>query len=92
VALLFPITGESSASFPGPARSGASPELPQKEVERFYYRAALDAGVLNQNGVETIMFGPGELRFAHTDQEVVALQEVRDAVKIYAAAALQLLA
>ncbi len=37
------------------------------------------------------MLGPGDLRFAHTDQEVVSLQEVRDAARIYAATALELL-
>lgn len=74
------------------ATVGASRELTQKETELFYSPAALDAGFLNRNGIETVMFGPGDLRFAHTNQEVVALQEVRDAAKIYAAAALQLLA
>ena len=67
-------------------------ELSQKEAGFFYSPAALDAGFLNRHGIETIMFGPGDLRFAHTDQEAVALQEVRDAAKIYAATALQLLA
>ena len=38
------------------------------------------------------MFGPGDLRFAHTDEEVVSVQEVRDAARIYAATALELLA
>jgi acetylornithine deacetylase len=57
----------------------------------FYSPAALDAGCLNRHGIEAIMFGPGDLRFAHTDQDVVSLQEVRDAAKIYAATALQML-
>jgi acetylornithine deacetylase/succinyl-diaminopimelate desuccinylase-like protein len=69
----------------------ASRELTQKESELFYSPAALDAGFLNRNGIETIMFGPGDLRFAHTDQEAVPLQDVRDAAKIYAATAMQLL-
>jgi hypothetical protein len=43
-------------------------------------------------GIETVMFGPGALRFAHTDQDLVSLSEVRDAARIYAAAALRLLA
>jgi acetylornithine deacetylase len=73
------------------ATASASHELTQREAELFYSPAALDAGFLNRNGLETIMFGPGDLRFAHTDQEVVSLQEVRDAAKIYAASALQLL-
>jgi acetylornithine deacetylase/succinyl-diaminopimelate desuccinylase-like protein len=69
----------------------ASRELTKKESELFYSPAALDAGLLNRNGIETIMFGPGDLRFAHTDQEAVPLQEVRDAAKIYAVTAMQLL-
>jgi len=69
----------------------ASCELTKRESELFYSPAALDAGFLNRNGIETIMFGPGDLRFAHTDQEAVPLQEVRDAAKINAATALQLL-
>ncbi len=74
------------------AISSASRELIKKEPQLFYSPAALDAGFLNRNGIETIMFGPGDLRFAHTDQEAVPLEEVRDAAKIYAATALQLLA
>jgi acetylornithine deacetylase len=74
------------------ATASASRQLTRREAEWFYSPAALDAGVLNRNGIETIMFGPGDLRFAHTDEEVVSLQEVRDAAKIYAATALQLLA
>ena len=66
--------------------------LKGQDGEVFYSPAALDAGYLNQRGIETIMFGPGDLRFAHTDQEVVSVQEVRDAVRIYAATALELLA
>jgi acetylornithine deacetylase/succinyl-diaminopimelate desuccinylase-like protein len=30
------------------------------------------------------MWGPGDLRFAHTDAEVVSLEEVGDAAKMYA--------
>jgi acetylornithine deacetylase/succinyl-diaminopimelate desuccinylase-like protein len=66
--------------------------LNEQDGEVFYSPAALDAGHLNQRGIETIMFGPGDLRFAHTDQEVVSVQEVRDAARIYAATALELLA
>lgn len=56
-----------------------------------YSPAALDAGYLNHAGIETVMFGPGELRFAHSDEEVVPLEDVRIAAKIYAATALALL-
>ena len=90
-AFMYP----SEVSEDGPlvaAISSASRELTKRESELFYSPAALDAGFLNRKGIETIMFGPGDLRFAHTDQEAVPLQEVRDAAKIYAATALQLLA
>ncbi len=66
--------------------------LKGQDDEVFYSSAALDAGYLNHRGIETIMFGPGDLRFAHTDQEVVSVQEVLDAARIYAATALELLA
>jgi acetylornithine deacetylase len=70
----------------------AACRLMGSSTEPFYAHASLDAGYLNRVGIETVMFGPGDLRFAHTDKEVVSLQEVREAARIYAAAALQLLA
>lgn len=90
-AFMYP----SEVSRDGPlvtALYSATRELIMIESELFYSPAALDAGLLNLKGIETIMFGPGDLRFAHTDQDAVTLQEVRDAAKIYAATALQLLA
>ena len=90
-AFMYPSEVAPNAQFVA-AISSASRELIKKEPELFYSPAALDAGFLNRNGIEAIMFGPGDLRFAHTDQEAVPLQEVRDAAKIYAATALQLLA
>ena len=72
--------------------AGCIRELTKREPELMFSPAALDAGFLNRRGVEAIMFGPGDLRFAHTAEDLVSLQEVRDAAKIYAAIALHLLA
>ena len=89
-AFMYPSEVAQDCAVAAAAKS-AIRELTKQEAEWFCSPAALDAGFLNRNGIETIMFGPGDLRFAHTDQEAVSVQEVRDAAKIYAAAALQLL-
>jgi acetylornithine deacetylase len=89
-AFMYPSEVGRDAALVG-AIHRASRELTKKESELFYSPAALDAGFLNRNGIETVMFGPGDLRFAHTDQEAVPLQEVRDAAKIYAATAMHFL-
>lgn len=54
--------------------------------------SCLDAGYLNRQGIEAVMFGPGEPRFVHTDREVVRLAEVREAAGILSHLALALLA
>lgn len=74
------------------ALAAAVRERRGREAEFFYSPAALDAGYLNLKGIETVMFGPGDLSLAHTDRDLVQLDEVREAERIYAAAALQLLA
>ena len=74
------------------AIANATQKNSNEQAEKFYSPAALDAGFLNRSGIETIMFGPGDLRLAHTDQDLVLLQEVRAAAKILANTALQLLA
>lgn len=70
----------------------ASRELNGQDGEVFYSPAALDAGYLNQRSIETIMFGPGDLRFAHTDEEVVSTRDLHDAARVYAGLALEMLA
>ncbi len=70
---------------------GAAREMAGETGPPIYFPAALDAGYLNEKGIETVMFGPGDLAFAHTDAEVVPLGQVRRAARVYAAAALQML-
>ncbi len=69
----------------------AAREMAGETGPPLWFPAALDAGYLNENGIETVMFGPGDLAFAHTDAEVVPLEQVRRAARVYAAAALQML-
>ena len=70
---------------------GAHRAVTGDNADCYYSPAALDAGYLIRRNVDTVMFGPGDLRFAHTDQEIVSLAEVRAAAQVYAATALQML-
>jgi acetylornithine deacetylase len=90
-AMMFPSEVASDCAIAA-VMGSTSRKIMGIDSEPFYSPAALDAGYLNRAGIETIMFGPGDLRLAHTDYELVSLQEVRDAARIYAAAAFQLLA
>ena len=89
-AFMYPSEVDADCAVAAAVRR-AGRALNGQDGEVFYLPAALDAGYLNQRGIETIMFGPGDLHFAHTDEEVVSMQEVRDAARIYAATALELL-
>jgi len=62
----------------------ASRAVRGRDAETFYSHAALDAGYLTRAGIDAVMWGPGNLRFAHTDAEVVSLREVGEAAKMYA--------
>ncbi len=66
------------------AIQAASRAVRGREAEVFYSHAALDAGYLTQAGIEATMWGPGDLRFAHTAAEVVSLREVEEAARMYA--------
>jgi acetylornithine deacetylase/succinyl-diaminopimelate desuccinylase-like protein len=90
-AFMYPSEVDADCAVAAAVRS-ACRALKGQESEVFYSPAALDAGYLNQRGIEAIMFGPGDLRFAHTDQEVVSIQDVCEAARIYAGLALVMLA
>jgi len=57
-----------------------------------YFNSSLDAGLLNRLDIETLMFGPGNVEFAHTSEEVVPVEQVALAAKIYSYAVLDYLA
>lgn len=56
-----------------------------------YFNSSLDAGLLNRKNIETLMFGPGNVEFAHTSEEVVPVEQVALAAKVYAYAVLDYL-
>ncbi|MHA1334003.1 MAG: ArgE/DapE family deacylase [Candidatus Odinarchaeia archaeon] len=68
---------------------GRAYEAVMGEPAKYYGFAAVDdAAFLNKAGIPTVTLGPGDLRVAHAPNEYVKIQEVIDAAKIYAYAAL----
>lgn len=55
------------------------------EPETFYSPAAFDQGYLNHVGIPTVNWGPGEYKFAHTDNDLASVERTRDAALVYAA-------
>ena len=43
---------------------------------------ATDAGVYNQAGIPTVVFGPGDIAQAHTDSEWISLDQLNQAISI----------
>jgi acetylornithine deacetylase len=54
-----------------------------KQAETFYSNGAIDAGYLNKNHIPAVMFGPGQMNFWHTDNEVLAVDDLIDGAYIY---------
>ncbi|MEO7403750.1 MAG: hypothetical protein ABIU95_08795, partial [Burkholderiales bacterium] len=59
------------------AMLGAAPES-------FYGQSAHDQGYLNFVGIQTVNFGSGEEKFAHTDLDMASVDKTFDAAKVYA--------
>lgn len=51
-----------------------------------YSSGALDAGYLQNLGVESVMWGPGDPVQFHTDEEAVSIAELVDVAQSYRAA------
>jgi acetylornithine deacetylase len=47
---------------------------------------AFDQGYLNHMGIDTVNFGAGESRYAHTDLDMASVTRVREAARVYARA------
>jgi acetylornithine deacetylase/succinyl-diaminopimelate desuccinylase-like protein len=49
-----------------------------------YSSASADAGLLNRAGIPCVSYGPGSVRLAHTDDDVVSLRQVAEASQVLA--------
>lgn len=52
--------------------------------DEYYAQSAFDQGYLNNVGISTVNFGPGEQLFAHTDNDIASADRVFDAARVFA--------
>jgi len=60
-----------------------------REPKFSYSTAANDTGLLNVRGIQAINYGSRDIRFQHTDHDLVSVNSVFDAAKVFAFMALQ---
>jgi acetylornithine deacetylase/succinyl-diaminopimelate desuccinylase-like protein len=56
----------------------------KKQPQFSYSTAANDTGLLNAKGLQAINYGARDIRFQHTDHDVVSIASVYDAAKVFA--------
>jgi acetylornithine deacetylase/succinyl-diaminopimelate desuccinylase-like protein len=61
----------------------ASAVMLGRPAETYYAAAAFDQGYLNHMGIPTANYGPGEERYAHTDNDMASIERTTDAAKVY---------
>lgn len=59
-----------------------------REPQYSYSTAANDTGLLNVKGIQAINYGSRDIRFQHTDHDLVSVQSVFEAAKVFAFMAL----
>lgn len=59
-----------------------------REPEYSYSTAANDTGLLNVKGIQAINYGSRDIRFQHTDHDLVSVNSVFEAAKVFAFMAL----
>ncbi|MEE8077330.1 MAG: M20/M25/M40 family metallo-hydrolase [Candidatus Binatia bacterium] len=59
-----------------------------REAEYSYSTAANDTGLLNVKGIQTVNYGSREIRFQHTDHDLVSVNSVFETAKVFAFMAL----
>ena len=60
-----------------------------REPKFSYSTAANDTGLLNVRGIQAINYGSRDIRFQHTDHDLVSVNSVFEAAKVFAFMALQ---
>lgn len=70
------------------ALQAASLAMLGRPAETYYASAAFDQGYLNHIGIPTANYGPGEERYAHTDNDMASVERTFDAARVYAFLAL----
>lgn len=64
-------------------------DMLHREPEFIYAFNAFDQGYLNHVGIDTLNFGAGENRYAHTDLDMASVTRVREAAEVFALAILR---
>lgn len=59
-----------------------------RDPQYSYSTAANDTGLLNVKGIQAINYGSRDIRFQHTDHDLVSVQSAYDAAKVFAFLAL----
>ncbi|HUP93607.1 MAG TPA: M20/M25/M40 family metallo-hydrolase [Burkholderiales bacterium] len=54
-----------------------------RPAETYYAAAAFDQGYLNHMGIATANYGPGEEKYAHTDNDMASVKRTTDAARVY---------
>jgi acetylornithine deacetylase/succinyl-diaminopimelate desuccinylase-like protein len=61
----------------------------EREPAYSHSTAANDTGLLNVRGIQAVNYGSRDIRFQHTDQDIVSVKSVFDAARVFAFLALR---
>lgn len=63
-------------------------EMLKTEPQFAFSHSALDAGYLNTKGIQTVCYGSGQYKFAHTDLDLASIEDTMDVAKVFSYLAL----
>ena len=55
----------------------------KREVEIRWFAGSTDCGHFAEAGIPFVGFGPGEVKYAHTNRERISLQMMKEAMECY---------